>query len=116
MTKAAKKTEQDLEIEHQNRVMYAHQLARDLAKEVFGIEKPSRDVINGTYLIVVDQVIDEDGDIVDNDIAACKGMMFAARTWALKVYGEDSPEATFDAYEAAFAPDDEDEDDGGYDD
>ncbi len=116
MAKAAKKTEQDLELEHQTRMRDAHILARNLAQEVFSLQKPSREIINGVYLIVADQVLDEDDEIVDNDIEACKVVMFAARTWALTVYGDDSPEATFDAYEAAFAPEDEDEDDEDYDD
>lgn len=82
-----------------------HRLAREVAQVVFELTHVPREVLNGTYNCLP---YFEEGD---EDTTKSVELLLKARAWAREVYGDDSPEATFDAHERVFAPRDE-EDEG----
>lgn len=81
-------------------IAHAHQRAREIAVDVFGEEKPSRETINGVYDRVI--YLKDSGELIEESIAKSVDELIDARVWAKEVYGEDGPAATFDAFDKAF--------------
>lgn len=101
------KNEQADATEFQGKLAAAHLHARGVAKEVFRIVNPSRQIINDVYDRVI--YLDDQGDVSpDTEKGICD--LVAACAWAKEVYDDSSPEAVFDAFDRAFDLDEADDD------
>lgn len=105
MKETETETDENPAVEYQAKMAALHVVARDIAREVFGIDKPHFSIINGVF----DRIVyhDDDCELNESETEDSKQDLISARAWALEVYGDDSPEATLAAYDAAFELDDE---------
>jgi hypothetical protein len=86
---------------HNNALMRAY----EIVIEVFKVQ-PDYALVNGVFKRVL--YLDDDGDLEEDSTEEARLDLIAAKEWAKTVYGDDSPAATFDAYDRAFDLDSED--------
>jgi len=79
-----------------------HKVAIEIAKGLFEIEKPTLEMIQGVYSRAV--WYDEDNDIMEDKTEEGASQLILAREWAHdELLGDNSPAATFYAWDQLFA-------------
>lgn len=106
----AKTKKQEVEINVPEKVAHAMELAKKTAIDLFGeVDGKKRSTINGIFDRCY-TFFDDDLDLKMPDVTEAVADLQAAQAWAGDVYGETTPEATFDAFDRAFEVEGDDDD------
>ncbi len=92
------------------KIAKGHKVAIEIAKGLFEIEQPTLEMIQGVYSRAV--WYDEDNDIIEDQTEEGASQLILAREWAHdELLGDNSPAATFYAWDQLFGAEEKDEED-----